>query len=104
MTVHLFGAVSSPGCASYALRKTADDNQPEFLDEVVQSVKQHFYVDDCLKSLATEEEAIQMIKDLTALCQKGSFILEKWISNSRVVLQALTEEQRAKDLKELDLD
>lgn len=104
MTVHLFGAASSPSCASYALRKTADDNQLEFLDAVVQSVKQNFYVDDCLKSLATEEEAIQMIKDLTALCQKGSFILEKWISNSRVVLQALTEEQRAKDLKELDLD
>ena len=90
MTLHLFGAVSSPSCASYALRKTADDNQLEFLNEVVQSVKQNFYVDDCLKSLATEEEAIQMIKDLTALCQKRSFILEKWISNSCVVLQALT--------------
>ncbi|KAK0145486.1 hypothetical protein N1851_015591 [Merluccius polli] len=71
MTVHLFGAVSSPSCASYALRKTADDNQSEFVDDVVQSVKQHFYVDDCLKSAATEEEAIQMIKDLTALCHFG---------------------------------
>lgn len=30
--------------------------------------------------------------------------MEKWISNSRVVLQAISEEQRAKDLKELDLD
>ncbi len=104
MTVHLFGAVSSPSCASHALRKTAEDNQSEFLEEVVQSVKQNFYVDDCLKSSATEEEAIQMIRDLTALCQKGSFILEKWISNSRVVLQAISEEKRAKDLKELDLD
>lgn len=27
MTVHLFGAVSSPSCASFALRKTADDIQ-----------------------------------------------------------------------------
>lgn len=31
-------------------------------------------------------------------------MLEKWISNSRVVLQAISEEQRAKDLKMLDLD
>ena len=104
MTVHLFGAVSSPSCASYALRKTADDSRSEFLDGVVQSVKQNFYVDDCLKSSATEEEAIQMIGGLTALCQKGSFILEKWISTSRVVLQAIKVDQRAKDLKELDLD
>lgn len=30
MTVHLFGAVSSPSCAAFALRKTADDHQSEF--------------------------------------------------------------------------
>lgn len=29
MTIHLFGAVSSPSCAAYALRKTTDDNQSE---------------------------------------------------------------------------
>ena len=27
MLVHLFGAVSSPSCASFALRRTAEDNQ-----------------------------------------------------------------------------
>lgn len=27
MTVPIFGAVSSPSCASYALRKTAEDNK-----------------------------------------------------------------------------
>ena len=84
--------------------KTDDDNQSEFSAEVSQSVKQNFYVDDLLKSSATEEEAIQMMRDLIALCQKGGFMLEKWISNSCVVLQAVAEEHRAKDLKELDLD
>lgn len=104
MTVHLFGAASSPSCASYALRKNADDNQSEGLDEAVKSIKQNFYMDDCLKSSATEGEAIGMIRDLTALCHKGGFILEKWISNSRAVLQAISEDQRAKDLKEINLD
>ncbi|XP_063072352.1 uncharacterized protein LOC134463029 isoform X1 [Engraulis encrasicolus] len=33
MTVHLFGATSSPSCASYALRKTATDNQEHFSPE-----------------------------------------------------------------------
>lgn len=49
-------------------------------------------------------EAIHLIHGLIALCGKGGFALEKWISNSRVVLQAISEEQRAKELKTLDLD
>lgn len=104
MTVHLFGAVSSPSCASYALRKSADDHQSEFAANVCQAVKKNFYVDDILKSSSTEGDAIQMIQDLTLLCQKGGFVLEKWISNSRAVLHAIATERRAKDLKDLDLD
>lgn len=46
MTVHLFDAISSTSCDAYALRKTADDNQSEYLAEALQSVKQNFYVDD----------------------------------------------------------
>lgn len=104
MTVHLFGAVSSPSCAIFALRKTAEDNQGDFPAEVIQTVKENFYVDDCLKSMASEDEAVLMVKHLTMLCQRGGFTLTKWISNSRSVLQALPEEHRAKDLKELDMD
>ena len=104
MTVHLFGAVSSPSCANYALRKTADDNQSHFSPEVVSTVKCNFYVDDCLKSLTSEEEAVQMVKDLTDLCQKGGFNLSKWMSNSRRILTSVPEESRAKEVKELDLD
>ena len=29
MTVHQFGAISSPSCAKFALRKTVDDNERE---------------------------------------------------------------------------
>ena len=104
MSVHLFGAVSSPSCASYALRKTAEDNQAHFSSEVVKTVKQNFYVDDCLKSLPSEEESVVMVKALNDLCLKGGFTLTKWISNSRTVLQSIEEEHRAKDWKELDLD
>lgn len=45
-----------------------------------------------------------MIQDIGPLCQKTGFVLEKQTSNSRVVLQAITVDQRAKDLKNLDLD
>ena len=103
-TVHLLRAVSSTSCACYALRKTAEDNQASFPAEVIKTVRQNFYVDDCLKSTSSEEKAIQAIKDITALCQKGGFHLTKWVSNSRTVLRTVPEEHRAKDLKALDLD
>lgn len=96
-TVHLFSAVSSPSCASFALRKTADDNQSSFPSEVVQTVRESFYVDDCLKSTSL------LVKHLTVLCQNGGFILTKWMSYS-LHMQMVSEEHRAKDLRELNLD
>lgn len=103
MTVHLFGAVSSPSCASYALRKTADDKF-EFPAKVVQAVKRNFYVDDCLMSVSSEDEAMEVIRDLRNLCKQGGFMLEKWVSDGRALLQTISENLRAKDLKELNLD
>jgi len=50
MMVHLFGAKSSPACASYALRKVADDNETHASQETLETVRDSFYVDDCLKS------------------------------------------------------
>ncbi len=104
MTVHLFGAVSSPSCACYALRRTAQDNQASFSPAVVETVNRNFYMDDLLKSLPSEEDAVAMAKDLIAICGKGGFTLTQWISNSREVLQCIPEELRSKTLCELDLD
>ncbi len=104
MTVHLFGAVSSPSCVSYALRKTAEENRDHFAADVVDTVKRNFYVDDCLKSLPTDEEAVIMVHALSEICRKGGFTLTKWTSNSQSVLQSVAEEHRARDSKELNLD
>ncbi|XP_062414582.1 uncharacterized protein LOC134107160 [Pungitius pungitius] len=45
-----------------------------------------------------------MVKNITAICKLGGFNLTKWISNSREVLLEISEEQRSKNFKELDLD
>lgn len=47
MKAHLFGAVSSPSIANFALRQTADDNQKHYSDEVMKTTKANFYMDDC---------------------------------------------------------
>ena len=71
MVVHLFGAVSSPACANFALCKTAKDNQHSFPRSVINSVKRNFFVDDCLKSLPSEADAIQHFDSLRALLSRG---------------------------------
>lgn len=104
MTVHIFGAVSSPSCASYALRKTAEDNKQYYRPEVIDTILSHFYVDDCLKSVATEEEAILLIQDLTDVCERGGFHLYRWVSNSQLVLSSIPEPDRTREVRNLDLD
>lgn len=60
MKVHLFGATSSPSCASYALRKTAEDAKDIMNAEAVDTVLRHFYVDDCLKAVETSEQEVNL--------------------------------------------
>ncbi len=103
MLVHLFGAVSSPSCASFALRRTAEDNS-HMRPQVTETVIHNFYVDDCLVSVPTVQEAVQLRSDLVDLCNMGGFQLTKWVSNSRTVLSSIEEEQRGKDIRYLDLD
>ncbi|KAK3541659.1 hypothetical protein QTP86_034663, partial [Hemibagrus guttatus] len=87
MVVHLFGATSSPSCANFALRRCAEDNKDFFTQQVFETIMYSFYVDDCLASVASEQEAIFLYKDLKNICAKGGFHLTKWISNSRAAGQ-----------------
>ncbi|XP_035989441.1 uncharacterized protein LOC118561455 [Fundulus heteroclitus] len=82
MTVHLFGAVSSPSCANYALRRTAEDNAQQFPVEVVSTIKHNFYVDDCLKSLPTADEASRGMKAEDFMEQS------KWINGPKFLLES----------------
>jgi len=73
----------------------------QFDSEAVNTVKRNFYVDDCLKSVPGEEEAIRLTDDLRRLLGKGSFNLTKWISNSRRVIESLPVSERAGSFKDL---
>ena len=94
MKVYLYGAVCSPSCANFALRKTAEDNESKYPTGVTEAVS-NFYVDDCLASRANEEEAISLISQLSELLQKGGFNITKWVSNSGRVLQTIPQADRA---------
>jgi hypothetical protein len=80
MTVHVFGAVSSPTTCLFILRKTAEDYG--YLFPCVANKVDEFYVDNYLDSVKSEEEAIVIHQQLTALLAKGGFPLVKWQSSS----------------------
>jgi len=63
MVVHLFGAKSSLSCANFILLQTAEDNLSDLSPTVLDTVKYNFYVDNCLKSVDSEAEAIGLINE-----------------------------------------
>ena len=66
-------------------------------------MERNFYVDDCLKSVESEQIAIPLVGELRQLLSKGGFRLTKWASNSQKVLESLPETERAASVKNLDL-
>lgn len=104
MRVHLFGATSSPSCANYALRKCAEDYRHLYSQEAVNKLHHCFYVDDCLVSVATEEEAVLLHQELVSLCSEGGFSLTKWMSNRSAVLDVIPESHSAKCKEQLDME
>ena len=103
MTVHLFGAGSSPGCVNYGLKQIADDHEEEFGAEAASFVRDDFYVDDGLKSVNSVSEAVSLIKGTKDLCARGGLRLHKFVSNSREVMQSIPPNERASGIKNLDM-
>ena len=96
MRAHLFGAASSPSCATFALRQTAKDHGKLFSPEVADTAVKCFYLDDWLTSTNGVETAVKLIKDLRNFLQKSDFRLTMWISSSKAVKESIPLEERAK--------
>ncbi|XP_071476202.1 uncharacterized protein [Diadema antillarum] len=104
MKVHLFGAASSPGVATFGLRRAADDGEGEFGFSAADYIRTDFYVDDGLRSEPDVPSAIQLLKSSQGLCEKAGLRLHKIASNSQEVLESFPLEDRAIDTESLNLD
>ena len=99
----MFGGTSLPSCSNYGLKKTSIDGNNQFGLEAAKTLQNNFYVDDLLKSVAQEEQAIQLIKNVKVMCLSGGFKLTKFLSNNKRVLQSIPEKDRRKGVKDKDL-
>ena len=103
MLVHLFGNVSSPAIATFAMRKTAEDGEEEYGLSAKEFVNNDFYVDDGLTSRPTDEETVELLQNTQAMLATAQLRLHKAVSNSVFVMEALPEEDRGKSIRDLDL-
>lgn len=104
MTVHLFGATSSPGCANFALKMAANDNESDLGPEAANFIRKDFYVDDGLTSVESAHDAVTLIKDTKEMCRRGGFKLHKITSSHKEVIEAIPIEDRAEGIQNIDLD
>ncbi|XP_044136507.1 uncharacterized protein LOC122928083 [Bufo gargarizans] len=102
MKVHVFGNSPSPAVAIYNLKRAAQQGERHG-QEAKQFVMKNFYVDDGLASFSSNEEAINVLKSTKEMLAESNIRLNKVASNSYRVMEAFPMEDRAKDLKDLDL-
>ena len=97
MKVHLFGATSSPGCASYGLKHMACQEK-EAHPSAAQFIMHDFYVDDGLTSVESAKQAKDLIQGAREICENGGLRLHKFVSNDFEVLESVPKGERAVDV------
>ncbi|XP_068231963.1 uncharacterized protein [Palaemon carinicauda] len=103
MTSHVFGARSSPSVVNFCLRLAALDFGDKYGEEACHAIRRNFYIDNLLKSMDSEEDCIQLTKDLTEFSADGGFRLNQWTSRNKCILAAVPEGERDKSVATLDL-
>ena len=102
MKVHTFGNTFSPAVATFGVRKTAQVAEPMFGSHAIEFVENDFYVDDGLKSVASSQQAIDLLQRTQAMLATANFRLNKISSNDPHVMNAFPLNDRAADLRDID--
>nr|XP_057917974.1 uncharacterized protein LOC131109721 [Doryrhamphus excisus] len=89
-----FGTTCSPCCATFALQ-THVHRHTEPKENARLSAERCFYVDNCLQSLQSEDQAKQLVSRLHTLLMEGGFELREWASNVPAVIRHLPKESQS---------
>ena len=103
MSSHLFGGVWCASVATYALRRAVQES--ENVSQLVSDTVNHaFYVDDCLQSVSSRAEAIEVIHGTQEVLQTRGFNLTKFVVNDESLLMEIPEDKRASEVKDFQAD
>ncbi|XP_016388452.1 uncharacterized protein LOC107724160 [Sinocyclocheilus rhinocerous] len=93
-----FGTACSPCCATFALQMHAKDHAGTE-EGMRHSVEHCFYVDNCLQSVPTTDEAMALVDSLRSVLSSGGFEIRQWACNKPEVLQHLPPEARSDSIE-----
>ena len=99
MKVHLFGAKSSPPCATFCLQETAREFGKFFDPIIAETVSKNFYVDDCMVSVDSDEQGVKLVRDLRQLLQMTGFNLTKWASTCSSMMSSIPNSEKSQNLQ-----
>jgi len=88
ITVHLFSGFWSPS-ESFSLCRVEEDHKEKLPKTVVQTVDKNFYADDCLKSVDTVWEAMDIVHQFCNLLAVGGFRSTRWVRDNRRVQETI---------------
>ena len=89
-----FGLSPSSFLATRVLKQLALDEGDNF-PVAKKALLNDFYVDDYIGGADTEDEALQLYEQLVKLLAKGGFRLQKWSTNSKMLLTKINPADRA---------
>ena len=72
-------------------------------NEAAETLQNNLYDGDLLKSVVDEDKAMKVIKEVKAMCASGCFRVNKFLSNSKKVLQSIRLDDRRARVKNKDL-
>ena len=92
MLAHIFGAKDSMTCCCYALQRTVRDHCHLMSALAYETILKSFYADDLLRSVATVEGGIKLVRELMEVLKLTGFRITKFVSNSKEVLDSIPAE------------
>lgn len=96
-----YGLASASFLATRTLKQIAQENQ-KALPLASKIIERDIYVDDLMSGSDTEQDAIQLQREITDLLKKHGFILRKWSSNTAAILQKIDKDDQTHDPKEIN--
>lgn len=93
----MVGVNSSPFQAQYVSRKHAELYKNDF-PMATETVLKSTYMDDSMYSVLNVEQGIKLYNQLSQLWGKAGRHARTWLSNSRVMLQSIQEEDRTSEV------
>ena len=83
MKVHIFGKVDSPWIANWINKRTASDQSSQYQKEIIEIIKQNFYMDDYLDCFPSQKKAVETVHKVIKISSTGVFRLTKSMSNNK---------------------